>query len=45
MPKYSSLQEVQTALRAGEETCAGLVSYYLQQIEETRPQVAQILKS
>lgn len=36
MPKYSSLQEVQTALRAGEETCAGLVSYYLQQIEETR---------
>ncbi|PHN01310.1 Asp-tRNA(Asn)/Glu-tRNA(Gln) amidotransferase subunit GatA [Flavilitoribacter nigricans] len=34
MPKYSSLQQVQQALHSGAESCEGLVSYYLQQIEQ-----------
>lgn len=34
MPKYSSLQQVQQALHSGEESCEGLVRYYLQQIEQ-----------
>lgn len=34
MPKYRSLQQVQVALRSGEETCEGLVRYYLAQIDQ-----------
>ncbi len=34
MPKYSSLHQVQQAIRSGEESCEGLVNYYLQQIEQ-----------
>lgn len=34
MPKYSSLHQVQQAIHSGEESCEGLVNYYLQQIEQ-----------
>lgn len=35
MPKYSTLQQVQEAIRAGRESCEGLVQYYLSRIEAT----------
>lgn len=36
MAKYSSLDDVQKAIRAGETTCVELVDYYLSQIEATK---------
>ncbi len=36
MPKYKTLQQVQEAIRAGEESCEGVVRYYLSRIEATR---------
>ena len=35
MPKFSSLTEVQSALRTGQTTCRAVVNYYLAQIEKT----------
>jgi aspartyl-tRNA(Asn)/glutamyl-tRNA(Gln) amidotransferase subunit A len=34
MPRYTTLAQVQAALRSGEESCEGLVRYYLDQIEQ-----------
>lgn len=34
MPKYTTLAQVQAALQSGEESCEGLVRYYLDQIEQ-----------
>lgn len=34
MPKYTSLIQLQQALRSGAESCADLVAYYLDQIEQ-----------
>ncbi|MCW5922396.1 MAG: Asp-tRNA(Asn)/Glu-tRNA(Gln) amidotransferase subunit GatA [Saprospiraceae bacterium] len=36
MPKYTSLSDIQAALRAGETTCRAIVGHYLAQIEKTR---------
>ncbi|MCO6478776.1 MAG: Asp-tRNA(Asn)/Glu-tRNA(Gln) amidotransferase subunit GatA [Phaeodactylibacter sp.] len=36
MPKYKTLQQVQEAIRAGGESCEGVVQYYLSRIEATR---------
>jgi aspartyl-tRNA(Asn)/glutamyl-tRNA(Gln) amidotransferase subunit A len=36
MPKYTSLADIQTALRKGETTCRAVVEHYLSQIEKTR---------
>lgn len=36
MPKYTTLQQVQAAIRAGNESCEGVVQYYLSQIETTK---------
>ncbi|MCB0550943.1 MAG: Asp-tRNA(Asn)/Glu-tRNA(Gln) amidotransferase subunit GatA, partial [Phaeodactylibacter sp.] len=35
MSKYSTLQQVQEAIRTGKESCEGLVRYYLSRIEAT----------
>ena len=34
-PRYSSLEQVHSAFELGKETCASLVEYYLQKINET----------
>ncbi|MCB0597273.1 MAG: Asp-tRNA(Asn)/Glu-tRNA(Gln) amidotransferase subunit GatA [Lewinellaceae bacterium] len=36
MPKYTTLQQIQEAIRAGNESCEGVVQYYLSQIETTK---------
>ena len=36
MPKYKSLQEVQTAIKNKETNCVQLVQYYLNQIEQSQ---------
>jgi len=36
MAKYSSLQQVQSSIKAGEITCQSLVQYYLEQIDATK---------
>ncbi|MCB0588859.1 MAG: Asp-tRNA(Asn)/Glu-tRNA(Gln) amidotransferase subunit GatA, partial [Phaeodactylibacter sp.] len=36
MAKYTTLQQVQEAIRAGGESCEGLVRYYLSRIEASR---------
>ncbi len=36
MPKFSSISQVQSAIRSGKTTCLQVVEYYLNQIEATR---------
>ena len=36
MPKYTTLQQVQEAIRAGRESCESLVQYYLSRIEASK---------
>ena len=36
MPKFSSLTELQLALRTGQTTCRAVVDHYLAQIEKNR---------
>jgi aspartyl-tRNA(Asn)/glutamyl-tRNA(Gln) amidotransferase subunit A len=36
MPKYTSLFDIQNAIKNGETTCSDVVKYYLAQIEKTR---------
>ena len=36
MPKYNSIEAIQTALRAGDTTCRALVEHYISQTEKNR---------